>query len=242
MSKQTPLYKTHLDLGGRMVPFAGWEMPVLYTGIIEEHLYTRKVCTIFDICHMGEFIIKGEKAESDLEKLLTCNIASLETEKARYGFLLNNNGGIIDDMIVFKKKKDEFMIVVNAGTRDKDKAWIKSHLSDETNFTDISDNIAKLDVQGPRSADILDEFFNNEVALELKRFNFCSMKWEAIDILVSRTGYTGEKGYELFFDAKQAARIWNGILASGDIKPAGLGARDSLRLEKGYSLYGHEIR
>jgi len=239
--RKTPLYEKHVALGARMVPFSGWLMPVQYTGILEEHLYTRSDVSIFDICHMGEFIMAGKSAERDIDNLVTCGVKDLKPGKCRYGFLLNEKGGVIDDLIVFKMADEEFMLVVNAGTIDKDSAWIRRHISSGTVFEDISDKTGKIDVQGPLSQVVVPALFASPHLAALNRFNFTKVKWEGAEIIVSATGYTGEKGYEIFMPADLAATIWDKLLSLSKVKPAGLGARDSLRLEKGYSLYGHEI-
>lgn len=238
---RTPLYKKHLAANGRMVPFAGWEMPVQYTGIIEEHLHTREKASIFDICHMGEFHVKGPKAAEDLDKIITCDVKGLKIGTARYGFILDRAGGVIDDMIVFKIEEDHFMVVVNASTIEKDKKWIMSHVSGSSAFMDESENTGKIDVQGPLAPGVIAALFGKEELKGLKRFNFTDVDWQGTSVLVSATGYTGEKGYELFISAAKAGALWDALLAVPEVKPAGLGARDSLRLEMGYSLYGHEI-
>lgn len=224
-----------------MVPFSGWEMPLQYKGIIEEHVYTREKVSIFDICHMGEFIIKGETAFDDIDSIVTCRLDDLQSGKARYGFILDDNGCIIDDMIIFRMDETEFMIVVNAGTVAKDSQWIRDHISSTTEFTDISGLTAKIDIQGPRSPEVLSSVIGHDEIRGLKRFNFRSFRKDDTDILVSATGYTGERGYELFISSDRAGWLWNMLLAGNDVKAAGLGARDSLRLEMGYSLYGHDI-
>jgi len=237
--RKTPLYEKHSAKGAHMVPFAGWSMPVQYTGIIEEHLHTRSKAGLFDICHMGEFIIKGPDAESDLERLLTCRIDTLKEGRCRYGFLLNETGGIIDDMIIFHTAPEEFMMVVNAGTLEKDSTWIRSCLSRGTVFEDISDKTAKIDLQGPLSAEIMDTLIR-EIS-SLGRFSFTRAELAGTSVIVSRTGYTGEDGFEIFSEAREAGKLWDMFEGFREVKPAGLGARDSLRLEMGYSLYGHDI-
>ncbi|MCK5450343.1 MAG: glycine cleavage system aminomethyltransferase GcvT [Candidatus Omnitrophica bacterium] len=239
--KNTPLYSRHIGLGAKIVPFSGWNMPLQYSGIIEEHLQTRDQAGLFDICHMGEFILKGSQAGEDLEKLLTCRIDNLQKERCRYGFLLNGSGGIIDDLIVFKVSEEEFMLVVNAGTTEKDKKWIQQNISEDTVFNDISDRTAKLDIQGPLAEQIISKVTKCETVKQLKRFSFNYVEWNNIKILVSRTGYTGENGYELFCSAADAPLLWDAILKEDGVKPAGLGARDTLRMEMGYSLYGNDI-
>ncbi|MBN1405658.1 MAG: glycine cleavage system aminomethyltransferase GcvT [Candidatus Omnitrophica bacterium] len=238
--KNTPLYQEHVRLGALMAPFAGWNMPIQYSGILEEHLHTRTSAGIFDICHMGEFLLKGDTAAQDVDALTTCKISDMLPGRCHYGFMLNDNGRIIDDLIVFKLKENEFMIVVNAGTIDKDKAWIKLHLSKQTHFEDISDKTAKIDLQGPLSGEILSSLTSADLGA-IKKYHFTSAKVAGVETLISRTGYTGELGYELYFPSDKAAVLWNILLGNKNIKPIGLGARDTLRLEMGYSLYGHDI-
>lgn len=239
--KSTPLYRKHVALGARMVPFAGWNMPVQYTGIIEEHTHTRTKAGLFDICHMGEFIVKGSASARDLETLLTCRIDDMPVGRCKYGFMLNDRGGIIDDLIVFKTGPYEYMLVVNAGTIEKDKAWVLKHLSPTTGFSDESPNVAKLDLQGPLSGKVLSAVIGEDAIRDMKRYRFAFHQVNGVKTLVSRTGYTGELGYELFFPAQEAEAFWDMLLRFDDVKPIGLGARDTLRLEMGYSLYGNDI-
>ena len=239
--KRTPLYKKHLALGARMVPFSGWEMPVQYTGIIDEHLHTREKAGLFDICHMGELFIKGENAAREVDRLVTCETSDMPEGKCRYGFLLNKKGGIVDDLIVFKISQQEFMLVVNAGTRDKDREWIEKNISKDVSFFDDSDNVAKLDIQGPLSGKVMSGLVGEDVIEALKRFWFLKVEIDGINVLLSRTGYTGELGFELFFPSESAEKLWDRLLEDENVKPVGLGARDTLRMEVGYSLYGLEI-
>lgn len=239
--KNTPLYEKHVEAGARMVPFSGWNMPVQYTGIINEHLHTRTMAGLFDICHMGEFILKGPSAEGDVDRLVTCRVDDMPEGRCRYGFLLNENGGIIDDLIVFRISAEEFMLVVNAGTREKDRKWIEGHLSGGTEFRDETDNMGKIDIQGPLSGEILMRILDRSVVENIKRYWFEKVNIDGVDVLVSRTGYTGELGYELFFPSEHAVRFWETLLNFDEVKPVGLGARDTLRMELGYSLYGNDI-
>ena len=160
--KNTPLFKKHVELGARMVPFSGWNMPVQYSGIVEEHLHTRQKASIFDICHMGEFFLRGPGVEKAVTRLITCRIDDMPDGKCRYGFMLNESGGVIDDLIVFKLSREEYMLVVNAGTIEKDKEWIKNNIASNINFSDESDEIAKIDLQGPLSGDILSELIDKK--------------------------------------------------------------------------------
>lgn len=237
---KTPLYDEHVALGARMVPFAGWDMPLLYQGIIPEHLQTRSQASVFDIFHMGEFELQGPTAVADLERLVTQPVASLQRGACAYGYLLAENGGVLDDLICYRLAPDRFWLVVNAGTAAGDAGWIQARLSPETVFTDISPRTAKLDIQGPRSRQLLEQALG-AVLPDLAYFHFQEVTLVDVPCLVSRTGYTGEWGYELFMPAAEVVRFWKRILAPGRILPAGLGARDTLRVEMGYPLYGHEL-
>lgn len=239
--KNTPLYGKHLEAGAKMVPFAGWNMPVQYTGIIEEHLHTRTKAGLFDICHMGEFILKGPAAGKDLDRLITCRMDDMPAGRCRYGFLLNENGGIIDDLIVFKVAPDEFMLVVNSGTIEKDKEWVAGRISGGTVFSDETAATAKLDIQGPMAGEVMVPVVGEKVVEDLKRYFFTNVEIDGVKVLFSRTGYTGELGYELFFPAAAAAKFWDMLVGFEDVKPVGLGARDILRMEMGYALYGNDI-
>lgn len=238
--KKTPLHNKHLELGARMGGFGGWDMPIQYAGILQEHEHTRTQVSIFDICHMGEFELTGPTACDDLEKLLTCNVASLKIGQVRYGFMLNEEGGTIDDLTCYRLEDERFMLVVNAGTAEKDAAWIREHLSDTTLFSDLSDSLAKLDVQGPKAREALNDVLNGLLP-ELGYFRFAEVEAEAFTCLISRTGYTGELGYEIYLPVAAVEAFWDHLLAHPMVEPAGLGARDTLRLEMGYSLYGHEL-
>ncbi|MBU4285548.1 MAG: glycine cleavage system aminomethyltransferase GcvT [Verrucomicrobia bacterium] len=238
---QTSLYNDHVALGARMVPFAGWEMPLVYRGIIPEHLWTRAHASVFDICHMGEFGIKGATAEADLERLVTLGVASLKPGACAYGYLLAEDGGVQDDVICFRLGADRFWLVVNAGTLAGDRDWIRAHLSPRTTFTDLSPAMAKLDIQGPCACLSVEAALGQALPL-LGYFHFQEVTIQDTPCLLSRTGYTGEFGYELYVPANEVPRFWNLLLKSGQILPAGLGARDTLRVEMGYPLYGHELR
>lgn len=229
-----------MELGARMAPFAGWEMPIQYEGIIAEHQQTRHQCSIFDTCHMGEFEIQGPSAEQDLERLVTASISTLKVEQCRYGYLLQDDGGILDDLTVYRRSPNAFWVIVNAGTRQTDADWIRNRLSADTTFIDHSPNTAKLDVQGPTSRETLEKAFRAEIP-KLSYFRFSEMEREGTPYLISRTGYTGEWGYELYFPISETERTWDLIITKGGARPCGLGARDTLRLEVGYPLYGQEL-
>jgi aminomethyltransferase len=224
-----------------MVDFAGWEMPVYYTGIIEEHLHTRDAAGLFDICHMGEFFIEGKDASREVERLVSCRIDDMSEGKCRYGFLLSREGGIMDDLIVFKISRNEFMLVVNAGTIEKDSSWISGNIKGDVSFFDRSGSTAKIDVQGPSAPSVMGRFAGKEVIENIGRYSFLNVRIGSADVLLARTGYTGEIGYELFFNEEHASRMWDSLMCFDEIKPVGLGARDTLRLEMGYPLYGSDI-
>lgn len=223
-----------------MGEFGGWDMPIQYAGILQEHDHTRKHASIFDICHMGEFELYGKTALDDLERLLTCNIRSLKIGQVRYGFMLNQQGGTIDDLTCYRMDEDRYMLVVNAGTAEKDAEWIKSNISSTTIFVDISDHTAKLDIQGPESREVLEDIFGCTLP-DLGYFRFKEFQALEASTIISRTGYTGELGYEIYLPNENAIHLWNKILEHDLCEPAGLGARDTLRLEMGYPLYGHEL-
>ena len=238
---ETPLAAEHVRLGAKMVPFAGWNMPVQYTeGILAEHHHTRKEVSLFDICHMGEFRLKGTDSVQKLDHALARAVADQPCGVCRYNFLLNEQGGVIDDLIVYRISETEFFIVVNAARREIDFNTLKERLGGGMEFCDESDRTAKLDLQGPKSAEVLARLGLQPETLP-KYYHFMPVKLLGLDMLLSRTGYTGELGFELYFDAAEAVRIWRALLDDPEVKPAGLGARDTLRLEMGYPLYGHEL-
>jgi aminomethyltransferase len=237
----TPLCEQHIAAGARMVPFAGWNMPVQYTeGIIAEHNHTREHVSLFDICHMGEFKVKGPGALESLDKIFARPVFDQKIGICRYNFLLNPDGKVMDDLIVYRMGEEDFFIVVNAGTRFSDAEQIKSELPTGISFEDVSDDIAKLDLQGPESADVLAAAGIDAASLP-GYFKWANVEINGIPVLLSRTGYTGELGFELYFSADKAVDMWEYLLSFEQVKPAGLGARDTLRLEMGYALYGHEL-
>ncbi len=238
--KQTPLFQLHDSLGAKFAPFGGWLMPIQYEGIIAEHNRTRESASIFDICHMGEFLIYGDGLRSGLDNMVTFNVSTMPLGSCKYGFMLNEEGGIIDDLIIYRLEQEKYMLVVNAATRQKDITHIRRHLLPETLLEDISDSTAKLDLQGPISQDVLTGFLGPAI-LGLKYYHFLELTILGKPAIVSRTGYTGELGYELYIDAGQASELWKTLLKNAKVEPAGLGARDTLRLEMGLPLYGQDI-
>lgn len=238
--KSTPLEAVHCAAGARMVPFAGWNMPVQYKdGIIAEHRNTREAVSLFDICHMGEFEVSGGSAAAELDRILARPVLDQPVGVCRYNFLLNEQGGVLDDLIVYRLGADDFFIVVNAGTRDSDAAVFTERLADGVEFLDVSDETGKLDLQGPGSVEILEKLGLGRDSLP-GYYRWSEARVAGIACLMSRTGYTGELGFEFYVDIDETENLWN-VLTDLGAKPAGLGARDTLRLEMGYPLYGHEL-
>jgi aminomethyltransferase len=238
-TKKTILYSSHISLNAKMAPFSGYEMPIHYQGIFAEHFATRTKSTIFDTCHMGEFIIQGKNAASDLDRVLSCPVAGIKVGQCRYGFICNNSGGVLDDQIVYRISENEFFMVVNASTQDADFEWITSHVSAGTSLKNISRETGKIDVQGPLSAKIMARLVDKPID-GLKYYHWMHNTYHDKKVLLSRTGYTGEIGFEIYLDAPETKIFWDDCLGCGAL-PAGLGARDTLRLEMGYPLYGHEL-
>jgi aminomethyltransferase len=257
--KKTPLYQWHESQGGRMVPFAGYSLPVQYEkGIIAEHNAVRNGAGLFDVSHMGEIVISGKDALQNIQYLLTNDFSMMKTGRVRYTLLCNEQGGILDDLVVYKMDEYNYMLVVNAANREKDAAWIRSRLSGAVSFDDISDNLGQIALQGPLSETILRSVSNT---IPLKYYSFIERgKFEGISCLVSRTGYTGEDGFEFYCKNEDILLLWEKLLAAGKnavssneagtnaaamsqdgLVPCGLGARDTLRLEAGMPLYGHEM-
>ncbi|MFT5387073.1 MAG: aminomethyltransferase [Candidatus Omnitrophota bacterium] len=239
---KTPLNDNHIAHNARMVPFAGWNMPVQYEdqGILAEYQQTRDHVALFDISHMGEFIVEGDLIASGLDNILTMTLTDLPVLGSRYGCICNEHGGVIDDCIVFRMETNKWFVVVNGATREKDAEHFKKHLKDKAVFTDVSDDLGKIDIQGPLSREVLSQLVPDIAKLEYFAFDYFTLLGEE-NVLISRTGYTGELGYEIFFPWHKTEELWNKLLEDKRVKPAGLGARDILRLEMGYSLYGHEL-
>jgi aminomethyltransferase len=230
---RTPLYDRHVALGARLVPFAGWEMPVQYEGVIPEHLAVRNDCGVFDVSHMGEVEVDGPPAREYLQGLLSNDLERIEPGKAQYTLLTNGAGGIVDDLIVYERAPDRFLLIVNAANRETDIAWLREHEVDGAELHDVSDAYALLAVQGPRSLERLG-------LPEAPAFTFADGEIDGVACVVNRTGYTGELGVELLVPAETAGELWDRVLARGAV-PCGLGARDTLRLEVCYPLHGNDI-
>jgi len=243
-AKKTPFYAIHLQAGARILPFAGYEMPITYKGVIEEHECVREKAGLFDVSHMGEFILRGPHALDLIQKTCSNDASKLTDGKVQYSCFPNLDGGIVDDLLVYRIKEHQYMLVVNASNIEKDWNWLK--MNDEWNveMEDISDRTALLALQGPMAATILQPLCDVDLA-ELTYYTFkkgtlCGFE----NILISATGYTGSGGFEIYFDNSQAETIWNAIMKSGEaygLQPAGLAARDTLRLEMGFCLYGNDI-
>jgi aminomethyltransferase len=241
--KRTPLYGEHMRLGAKIIDFAGWELPVMYSSIIEEHLATREHAALFDTSHMGEILIRGGGAEKLLRKLIPTNMNMLEPYRAMYSCLCTEQGGVIDDLFIYMISQDEYYLVVNASNIEKDEKWLKSNNIPDVEIIDRSPVTAKIDLQGPESEKILSRVIGDNTLDTLKRFSFMHTEFNNEMIMISRTGYTGERGFELYLHNDNAENLWRSLIRAGEegIKAAGLGARDSLRIEACYSLYGHEI-
>jgi len=238
---KTPLYETHLALKAKMAPFGGWLMPIQYQGILVEHAHTRKNVSVFDICHMGEFMLQADPVLSGFDRIVTQNIVGMPLGSCRYGFILNDQGGILDDLIVYRINATSWMIVVNAATTPTDLAHFKKYLNAGCLLEDASGKTAKLDLQGPQSLDVLKTLFGEGVG-KLSYYTFAEFKiFEHQSCIVSRTGYTGELGYEIYIANDYVIKLWELLLKDSRVKPAGLGARDTLRLEMSYPLYGHDL-
>ncbi len=238
-SRRTPLYSAHVELGARMVPFAGWEMPVQYAGILEEARAVRSGAGIFDISHMGRVRVSGPGAEAFLDYLTPNDIRGLAPGCAHYSLLTNNHGGIIDDIIVYRVSSHEFYLVINAGNAEKDLAWLRANHGKDVVLADETTSTAMIALQGPAAVQMLSSLAATDV-WSSSRFTFGTTRLGDLEVLYCRTGYTGEDGFELVMSADAALEVWGKLLAAGAV-PCGLGARDALRIEAGYPLYGHEI-
>ncbi len=244
--KKTPLYERHIALAAKVIDFGGWAMPVQYTSVIDEHKTTRTSATLFDICHMGEIEIKGPGALDLLQFALTRNLADQKTGQVKLTALLNDQGGIIDDLTVYKMADDFYMLVTNATTREYDYLRIRSILKEkkfDCRIEDVSDKTGKLDLQGPRAEEILQTLTDTDLK-SIRFYHFTEAPVAGIPSIISRSGYTGEDGFEVYAAADKIGLIWDLLMAAGaafGLKPAGLGARDTLRLEAGMMLNGQDI-
>jgi len=242
--KNTALSQKHISLGAKMVPFAGYNMPVSYSGLNDEHATVRNAVGVFDVSHMGEFILKGEHALDLIQRVTSNDAAVLTDGKAQYSCLPNNDGGIVDDLIVYRVDEKTYMLVVNASNIEKDWNWISNHNTANVEMHNISEKTSLLAIQGPKALDTLQKLTDVTLA-EIPYYSFAKGKFNGIDnVVISNTGYTGAGGFELYFENEDAEQMWDSIFAAGaefGIKPIGLGARDTLRLEMGFCLYGNDI-
>ncbi len=241
--KKTPLHDEHARLGAKLVDFGGWSMPVQYSGILDEHHAVRTSLGVFDISHMGQFFAEGSGATAWLQRLLTNNVEKLDVGECQYTFLLTERGGVIDDLIVYRLGEERYLLVVNAAKIDEDFAWMQSHPGENVAFENASDAYAGMAVQGPKSVLLFDAFFGGEYSRPARN-EILRIEIDDAEYFIARTGYTGEDGFEVFCAADRAVKAWNDILARGEqfaIKPCGLGARDTLRLEMCYPLNGSDL-
>lgn len=242
--KKTPLYDLHLALGGKIIDFGGWALPVEYEGIIKEHKAVRSSAGLFDVSHMGEIIVQGPDAENYLQKMLTNDLSPMQNFQVYYSFLCYPSGGVVDDLIVYRYNPEYYLLVVNASNKDKDYEWLKQHEKGQVTITDVSKQYAQFAIQGPQAQAILQTLCDTDLN-ELKFFRFLpELSVAGIPVLISRTGYTGEDGFELYLEPSEAPILWQALLEEGKnfgLLPIGLGARDTLRFEAGLPLYGHEI-
>lgn len=242
--KRTPLAELHIELGARMVPFAGWEMPVQFSSIIEEHRTVRTMAGLFDVSHMGEIVVEGKESAAFLDYLVTSSIQKLETGKALYSLMCYEDGSVVDDLILYQRDGEDFLLCVNASNLEKDLEWIVGQsVGFNCTVRDASANWAQLALQGPAAMDIATKAFGENIH-KLKRFRFWDLPIDGHRAIISRTGYTGEDGIEIYIRPENAENLARQLLKQGSefgLLPIGLGARDSLRLEAGLPLYGHEI-
>ena len=244
MELKTPLYNCHVALGGKIVPFAGYLLPVQYQGVIAEHMAVRQACGLFDVSHMGELVYEGADALANVNHVLTNDFTSLAIGRVRYSPMCNENGGMVDDLLVYRTGEQRYLVVVNASNRAKDFAFMQRHLFGDCTLTDESDSIAQLALQGPQAEAILKTLTDASQIPQIYYSFTDEVPVAGITCLVSRTGYTGEDGFELYCESADASTLWNALLTAGEpfgLVPCGLGARDTLRLEAAMPLYGHEM-
>ena len=241
----TPLYETHKSFGARMIDFAGWKLPLQFDGIRQEHKAVRTACGLFDVSHMGEIEVTGPQAEDLCQRLNTNDMAKLRDGRARYGFFCYPDGGAVDDLITYRFSEEHFLVCVNASNTEKVYSWMGDNCGDlDVEVTDASAAYAQIAVQGPDSVSVMEKALGEESVRDFPRFSFRILEGEATGVIAARTGYTGEDGFELFVPTGDAVWIWERLCESGSefgITLCGLGARDTLRIEAGYPLYGNEL-
>jgi aminomethyltransferase len=241
--KRTPLRDVHVKAGARMVPFGGWEMPVQYTGIVDEHRAVRGAVGLFDISHMGEFEIEGRQALATVQRLCSNDAAALAVGQVQYSLLCYPDGGIVDDLTLYRLAEDRFMLTVNAANIDKDWSWVNEHGAGAPRWRNVSDETGLLAVQGPKAEAVVQRLADGDLT-PVPYYHFVRGTVAGVPALISRTGYTGEDGFELYVEAGRVERLWHAVLEAGrrdGIQPVGLGARDTLRLEMKFALYGNDI-
>ncbi len=241
--KITPLYNAHLAAGAKMVEFGGWLMPVQYEGILKEHQTVRSAAGLFDVSHMGEIEVLGSGAQAFIQKIITNDLSRLHPGSALYTPMCHPEGGTVDDLLVYQLEVDRYLLVVNASNTEKDHLWLTNQAPEDVTILDVSGQTGQLALQGPLALQILQKLTPVNLS-EITYFNFVQGQVQGVHCLISRTGYTGEDGFELYFAAEQAEILWQAILSAGlpeGLKPVGLGARDTLRFEACLALYGHEL-
>ena len=243
--QRTAFYDVHAALGAKIVPFAGYEMPVLYKGIVAEHTAVREKVGVFDVSHMGEVLVKGPGALDFIQSITVNDASTLVDGQAQYSAMCRQEGGIVDDLLVYRIGEGDYMLVINASTTPKDLAWMQENMIEGVELKNVSDEFSLLAVQGPRSVETMQKLTDTDLS-GLEYYHFTKGKVAGVDAIISRTGYTGETGFEIYFSSDKEAgeKVWNAIMEAGaefGIEPAGLGARDTLRLEMGYCLYGNDI-
>jgi aminomethyltransferase len=242
LPNRTALYGRHVSLGGRMVDFGGWELPQQYTTIRDEHLAVRRVAGLFDISHMGRLDVQGGGAEQFLSRVLTNDVAAVEPGRAQYNLICNEDGGVIDDLVIYRRGSDDFLLVVNASNREKDVAWLHGHMLAGVSMQDRTFAVSLVAFQGPQAEALLPA--GTSSTGHIPYFGFEAGKVAGVSATISRTGYTGEDGFEIFVDSERVGAVWDAILESGrprGVLPAGLGARDATRLEAALRLYGNDM-
>jgi aminomethyltransferase len=237
--KRTHLAELHEESGARMVDFSGWYLPVQYTGILAEHSAVRTACGIFDTCHMGRLLFLGDNAADFISTVTTVDAHAMTDGRCRYGLMLSEAGGVLDDLIVYRFSKNKFMVVVNSATHERDVAHLNQQLREGVTIEDIGPHTAKMDIQGPASPKVVSKVLETEIS-DLKYFRFAEATYDGEPATLSRTGYTGEMGFEIYLPSHKAVSFWDSAVKNGAL-PCGLGARDTLRLEAGLPLYGHEM-
>ncbi len=242
--KKTPLYQVHQDLGGKIIEFGGWALPVQYSGVLDEHHTVRNAAGLFDVSHMGEITVKGPEAGKYIQRIITNDISRINNNQVIYTPMCYPDGGVVDDLLIYKFNNENYLLVVNAANTEKDYQWFRSNLQEEAVIENISDKVAQIAIQGPKAGNVLQKLTRINLA-DISFYGFLDkIELAGIKALVSRTGYTGEDGFEIYLSPVDAPVLWLKLLSAGEkegLKPAGLGARDTLRFEAALPLYGQEI-